>query len=262
MSGKVLVGPCGFPEARARLFRDFRILEVQEGFYRPLRPERAARWRAEAPEGFVFTLKAWQLLTHEPSSPTYRRLGRPLSAAERRLAGGLRWNAVTRRAWSATLETARALGAAAVLLQLPPRFDPSPAHLRRLRRFCEAAERDGRRLALEPRHPDWTDALLRRLAQELALTVAVDPFLRPPPAPGLRYFRLHGLPAYRYGHRYSDEELRRLAGMLRGPWPHWVLFNNLAMAADARRFQRLLLEGEGAQEEGRRGSSRRRTRSR
>ncbi|RMD78018.1 MAG: DUF72 domain-containing protein [Gammaproteobacteria bacterium] len=237
---RVRVGPCGFPEARARLFRDFSILEVQASFYRPVPPATAARWRAEAPPGFLFTLKAWQLLTHEPSSPTYRRLGRPLSAAERRLAGGLRWNPVTRRAWAATLETARALGAAAVLLQLPASFDPRPAHLRRLRRFCEGAERGGMRLAVELRGPAWEDRLLRRLARELAFTPVVDPFLRPPPAPGLRYFRLHGLPAYRYAYRYTDEDLARLRGLLRGPWPHWVLFNNVAMAEDARRFLRLL----------------------
>lgn len=70
----VQVGCCGFPLAQARYFRAFRLLEVQQTFYQPPRLTTLQRWRATAPEGFEFTLKAWQLITHEPSSPTYRRL--------------------------------------------------------------------------------------------------------------------------------------------------------------------------------------------
>lgn len=84
---QVRVGTCGFPEAQARLFRDFGILEVQRTFYRPPRVTTAERWRREAPTGFVFTLKAWQLVTHEASSPTYRHRGVALSAAQRAQAG-------------------------------------------------------------------------------------------------------------------------------------------------------------------------------
>ncbi|MHC1610664.1 MAG: DUF72 domain-containing protein [Candidatus Methanospirareceae archaeon] len=40
----------------------------------------AERWRLRAPKEFEFTVKAWQLITHEPTSPTYRkaRLGSSL----------------------------------------------------------------------------------------------------------------------------------------------------------------------------------------
>ena len=77
--GKIFVGTCGFAEAQQRLFRDFTVLEVQQTFYQPPRVSTAQRWRSTAPNDFIFTLKAWQLITHEATSPTYRRLKEPLS---------------------------------------------------------------------------------------------------------------------------------------------------------------------------------------
>ncbi len=50
------------------------MLELQKTFYRPPRLPTAERWRRETPAEAEFTLKAWQLITHEPSSPTYRRV--------------------------------------------------------------------------------------------------------------------------------------------------------------------------------------------
>ena len=240
---RVLVGVCGFPEARVRLYRDLDLVEVQRTFYQPPAPETAARWRAEAPPGFVFTLKAWQLVTHEPASPTYRRLRERLPPRALAECGGLRWNRTTRMAWARTLEVAAALEARAVVVQTPARFGPTAANLRRLRRFFTEAPRAGLRMVFEPRGAGWEDALLRALAAELDLVIAVDPFLRPPPARrGLRYLRLHGRPAYRYRYRYTDEDLRALAAIV-GGGPACVLFNNLHMAGDARRFRALLSAG-------------------
>jgi uncharacterized protein YecE (DUF72 family) len=76
--------------------------------------------------------------------------------------------------------------------------------------------------------------------RDLGVVVAVDPFLRPPIGRGLRYLRLHGRPAYRYHYRYSDADLRALEAVLSRTGPTWVLFNNDAMAADARRFLKRL----------------------
>jgi uncharacterized protein YecE (DUF72 family) len=55
------------------------VVEVQQTFYEPPADTTIRRWRARAPAAFEFTLKAWQLITHEPSSPTFRRLKRPLT---------------------------------------------------------------------------------------------------------------------------------------------------------------------------------------
>ena len=64
----VCVGCCGFPMGRKAYFQRFSLVEVQQTFCKPPRLETLARWHQEAPEGFEFILKAWQLITHEPSS--------------------------------------------------------------------------------------------------------------------------------------------------------------------------------------------------
>lgn len=211
-------------------------MEVQRTFYQPPRPQTAAAWRARAPADFVFTLKAWQLITHERSSPTYRRLREPLDAAELATAGGFRWNRITRMAWARTRESARALEAEAVLFQAPGRFRPTPENIARLRGFFTAIERDGRRMILELRGIEWDDTTVERLCRELDLVHAVDPFLRPAAGTGLQYLRLHGRPAYHYRYRYTDPDLGWLAAQLDTTRPARVLFNNDSMAEDARRF--------------------------
>ncbi|NIR31785.1 MAG: DUF72 domain-containing protein [Gammaproteobacteria bacterium] len=233
-----LVGTCGFCEAQDRIFRDFGILEVQRTFYQPPGVSTAARWRQRAPERFVFTLKAWQLITHEASSPTYRRLKEGLSEQALARAGSFRWNATTRMAWDRTREIAEALRAEAIVFQTPRRFVPTGQNIRRLSRFFEAIERNGRRMVFEPRGEAWSDDIVRALVRDLDLIHGVDPFLRKPVGRGLRYFRLHGRPAYHYRYRYADADLRALQGMLSRIWPNRVLFNNDSMASDARRFLR------------------------
>ena len=52
----------------------------------------------------------------------------------------------------------------------------------------------------------------------------------------LNYFRLHGLTGYHY--TYSDEELKKLAGLCRAR-ENYVLFNNASMWEDAGRFKGL-----------------------
>ncbi len=240
LRARVKVGTCGFAESRARTWADFDLLEVQQTFYQPPREETAARWREQAPEEFFFTLKAWQLITHEHTSPTYRRLREPLSGADLARAGAFRWNGVTRMAWRRTLGIARALRARAVLFQTPRSFLPTPEHLRNLRRFFEAIEREGLRLVFEPRGEAWRGEILRPLLADLGLLHGVDPFLDRPLGRGLRYFRLHGRPAWNYGYRYSDGDLRVLKRRLNRAWGTWVLFNNAGMAQDARRFIALL----------------------
>src|SRR4051794_35225249 len=121
----VRVGLCGFTMALADYVREFPVVEVQQTFYQPPADATLLRWRRQAPPGFEFTLKAWQLITHEASSPTYRRLRRPLDADERRECGSFRTTPVVLEAWSRTLQCARLLRATAVLMQCPRSFRPT-----------------------------------------------------------------------------------------------------------------------------------------
>lgn len=234
------VGTCGFAEAQAQLFREFDLLEVQQTFYQPPRVPTVQRWRERAPKGFIFTIKAWQLLTHEPTSPTYRRLKEGLSDAELLQAGSFKWSNVARMAWTRTREIAEALGAKAIVFQTPRSFHPTQQNLQQLYRFFQQIDRGQQHLVFEPRGEAWNDAMLRQLIGDLGLVHGVDPFLRQPVGRGLRYFRLHGRPAYHYRYRYSDGDLLQLKQALSKTWPNWVLFNNDAMADDARRFLKLI----------------------
>jgi uncharacterized protein YecE (DUF72 family) len=233
----VRVGCCGFGMARREYFRRFPLVEVQQTFYQPPRPETLRRWRAEAPETFEFSVKAWQLITHPPTSPTYRRLRAPIAAGRREHYGAFRPTAEVTQAWEATLAAARCLAARAVLFQCPASFQPTAENLANLRGFFAQLrpQAEGLRLVWEPRGP-WPRELVAELCLELGLIPAVDPF-QDLPYPDLpRYFRLHGGPGYR--HRYGDAELTRLLGWTRGEG--YCLFNNLGMAEDAARLLRLL----------------------
>ncbi len=72
---RVKIGCCGFPRGMKDYFSQFRLVEVQQTFYKMPKLETALRWRQQAPSDFEFTLKDWQLITHPPTSPTYRRAG-------------------------------------------------------------------------------------------------------------------------------------------------------------------------------------------
>lgn len=98
------VGCCGFAGGRARYFDTFPVVEVQKSFYEPpKRDSTLQRWRDEAPDGFEFTLKAWQIITHDASSPTYRRLNEPLSDGQKKQVGSFRYTGIVRRAWQTML---------------------------------------------------------------------------------------------------------------------------------------------------------------
>ena len=84
----VWVGCCGWAAAPARYVQQFRTIELQSTFYQPPALDLAARWRRDVAQDFRFCLKAWQLITHPASSPTYRKLRAPLSERSKRAAGG------------------------------------------------------------------------------------------------------------------------------------------------------------------------------
>src|SRR3954452_13844602 len=164
---EVWVGLCGFTMAFTDYVREFPVVEVQQTFYEPPADATLLRWRRRAPLRFEFTLKAWQLITHEASSPTYRRLRRPLSSRERRECGSFRTTPIVLEAWSRTVQCARLLRATALLLQCLRSFRATPENTQRLREFFAAIDRPtGVRILWEPRGP-WPPELVLVLCREL-----------------------------------------------------------------------------------------------
>ena len=212
-------------------------MEVQRTFYDPPAEGVLRRWRASAPPGFEFTIKAWQLVTHESTSPTYRRLRRPLPPEHHGEVGSFRTTAPVLEAWARTLACARLLRATAVLLQCPRSFRPTDENVARLRSFAGGVERPEGRLLWEPRGA-WPDALVAELCADLDLVHVVDPMQAETVTPEQTYYRLHGTTSSRHVH--TAAELRDLRARIDGRPRPYVLFNNLPRVGDAERFLDLL----------------------
>ncbi len=143
--------PAGLPPTRflAAYAAQLPAVEVNATFHRMPRPALLAGWRAQAPPGFVFALKAPQRVTH------FQRL----VGAEESVAAF----------YEAAAELGDALGP--VLFQLPPAFAKD---LPRLRDFLALLPRGGR-AAFEFRHPSWLSPdVLGVLADAGAALCAAD----------------------------------------------------------------------------------------
>jgi uncharacterized protein YecE (DUF72 family) len=107
----------------------FPTVELNNTFYRMPKPDQMRAWAAQVPDGFVFTVKAPQRITH------FKRLADPGDTL------GILY------------DTAGVLGErlGPVLYQLPPNFKKD---LPRLAEFL-AALPPGRRAAFELRHESW-----------------------------------------------------------------------------------------------------------
>src|SRR3712207_50982 len=233
----VLVGLCGWTVSQASYVRRFPVVEVQHTFYEPPSDAVLTRWRTQLPICFEFTIKAWQIVTHESNSPTYRRLKQPLPDSARSQVGAFRTSPPVLAGWQRTLECARILQATAVLLQCPRSFRPTPDNVERLRNFMAQVKRPAGRLLWEPRG-EWPTQLLTELCAELDLVHVVDPMHSEPVTPEQTYYRLHGTTGSRHVH--TDDELRRLREMVDGRVSPYVMFNNLPRVSDAERFLALL----------------------
>ena len=236
----VRVGLCGWTVSQSSYVRRFPVVEVQHTFYEPPADAVLARWRAQVPADFEFTIKAWQLITHDASSPTYRRLRAPLTDLDRAAVGGFRTSPIVLGAWERTLQCAAILRATAILLQCPASFRPTEDNIDRLRSFFATVERPTDvGILWEPRGA-WPPNLVATLCRELGLVHVVDPFVSTSVTPEQTYFRLHGTTGAR--HVYTDAELEQLADMLPAGEgsPAYVLFNNLPRVDDARRFRAIL----------------------
>lgn len=256
----IKVGTSGFGIARSKYTGEFECVEVQHTFYQPPRISTLERWREEAPPDFEFVIKAWQLITHDAKSPTYRRLKKELSQSERQEAGYFRSTPVVKEAWEVTLACALALRARTILFQCPASFKQTKENISNLRKFFRTVARGSKRtadrhalnFAWEPRG-DWAPEVVKTICDELGLCHAVDPFVASTVTPDKLYFRLHGRGGWRY--EYDQEEIRELAAMIPakksgasksqdsvGVQGSYVFFNNVRMIQDALRFREILAE--------------------
>jgi uncharacterized protein YecE (DUF72 family) len=234
----VRLGLCGWNGSQRAYFTDFDCVEIQSTFYDPPALAVARKWRAAAPSGFEFSIKAWQLITHTAASPTYRRLRSPIPATERNCVGSFRQTEQVWQAWQRTVEIARALDARVILFQCPKSFLPTSENLINLSIFFRRVDKESFRLAWEPRGDAWSEGVVRDLCANYDLIHCVDPFEANSVYGDLTYWRLHGRGSYSY--RYTDGDLARLKQRLgEQRQPGYVLFNNFSSKADALRLRQL-----------------------
>ncbi|MEV8594260.1 DUF72 domain-containing protein [Streptomyces sp. NPDC052012] len=257
---RALVGSGWYPvgrrdaEGRLRHYAErFPVVEVDASYY-ALPAERNSRlWVERTPDGFVFDVKAFSLLTGHPARPSVMPQGLPPDAGD---------PGVLDQVWAhfaagiAPLRHAGRLGG--VLFQFPPWFRPGA----RAERFLEQTARRTRGwpLAVEFRHPAWwreerAEATRALLARYGMAAVAVDmnpalpssiPPVTPVTSPRLSVVRFHGRSTAwgtgskedRFRYAYDDGELGawvpRLHALAERVDRVHVLFNNCCGDAAVR----------------------------
>lgn len=235
----IKIGCCGFPAARKKYFGSFAVVEVQQTFYQPPDLSLARKWRAEAPQDFEYTVKAWQLITHEPKSPTYRKLSFPVPGSKEKHYGSFKSTEEVRQAWERTREIADILGARVIVFQCPPSFEPTEENKKNVKRFFSDIDRSRYVFAWEPRGI-WEPKDIEPVCRELNLVHVVDPLASSPAYGSIFYYRLHGRGGYRY--KYTVNDLEQVKGCLWTGKSGYVLFNNAHMLEDATAFRKLVSE--------------------
>lgn len=228
----VRVGCCGFPVARERYRRAFDLVEINSTFYRYPRHSLLEKWRREAPEGFEFSVKAHQDISHKHR---------------------MRMNGGCLDAFRSMVDICHVLGARVLLIQSPASFGPTPENLEWLERFFDIIDRGGLVVVWESRGQGWEDPSVRttlaEVLRESGVSHVTDP-LRVMPAHigGVAYFRLHGLGPRMYYYQYSRKELESLVERIRplenGGKEVYVLFNNLSMWEDGQRLIEYVRRGD------------------
>lgn len=209
----------GFPAEGTHLARYaevFDAVEVNSSFYRPHRRATYARWAAEVPLDFRFSVKVPKAITHE------LRLARCAKALDE------------------FLGPVQGLGEklGCLLVQLPPKLEFEAAAAGRFLRLLRA--RHVRAVVIEPRHPSWFEPRAHELLEthRIARAAADPPRSAADGTPGgwggLAYHRLHGSPrmyfsAYQRG--FLDSLAARLGRDAAACGEAWCIFDNTGARA-------------------------------
>lgn len=244
----VKIGCCGFPLSRTKYYSEYSVVELQNTFYELPSIEWCYKTRSEAPESFEFVVKAWQVLTHPCTSPTWRKMRRKPSGDLEKY-GFLKPTRENLEAFSRVLEVADTLRSRIILLQTPSSMVFNDEAIGSVREFFrEVSTLSSKRiiLAWEPRG-EWARRLdvLSGIIEDYGVIHVVD-ILKSKPLPnssGLLYSRLHGLNGeVNYKYRYSVEDFMNMKSVLENLdfREAYVMFNNVYMKLDSASFKKIL----------------------
>ena len=204
----------------------FDTVEVNNTFYHLPEVATFKHWRQQAPDDFIYAVKASRYITH------MKRLIEP------------------REALRLFLQRARRLGRhlGPVLYQLPPSFRPN---LERLRAFCRMLPKALTHV-IEFRHKEWLAEATFDLLAEYQVCLCLHDIIpnHPRRVTGkAAYVRFHGVGS-KYGGSYGEDQLAEWAKWMRvtaeGGVPVYAYFNNDGNAYavyNAQTLRRLLQAG-------------------
>jgi uncharacterized protein YecE (DUF72 family) len=206
---RALFYPKGLPQRRWFEYyaEHFDTVEINNSFYRLPKAETFEKWRAQAPPGFCYAVKANRFLTQakklKDCEEPLQRMMTPFRALGDRLGP--------------------------ILYQLPPRFR---INLDRLERFLELVPKDVSNV-FEFRDGSWyvpeTFAMLDRHGAGFCVHDMAGSATERVATGKLAYVRFHGATGKYHG-RYPDERLLSwtdwIVGQARSGRPVWCYFNN------------------------------------
>lgn len=249
----IYVGVCKFTK---KMYSLFQTVEIQRTFYNIPKIETVEKWRLEAPNNFIFSFKVFQGLTHNKSSPTWRRYSGKITEEEMINVGDLKVNEYTMKYIEIMAKFAKILESSVVVVQTPSSFKPTKENISNAELFFDAFTRVLQRenakaiIGWEPRGT-WLknpDSILQLISDNDHVIHVTDPMYHDPvKLSKTLYFRLHGKPYLNYRYKYTDGDFRLLIGKIRdfldqGIKEIYVMFNNVNMINDAKTFQEFLNE--------------------
>lgn len=249
---KIVVGTCGLPAKVKNLINKIDGVEIQETFYNPIGEKRFKKLAELTRLGLVLTMKAWQVITHPSSSPTWRRLRKK---PEGRIDnyGYLKPSEENFNALEQSLRIATSIGAEVMVLQTPPSMK-CVGREQELRSFFSTASgissKNKVMIAWEPRGEcRKADVLLESLAHDYEVIIIRDAGkekVKPYTVGGRRvlYTRLHGKNGgeVNYKYYYSDSDLLVIKENVKGNTFDiaYIMFNNIFMLENAVKFRELI----------------------
>ncbi|MCX8169145.1 MAG: DUF72 domain-containing protein [Candidatus Methanomethylicia archaeon] len=241
---KIYVGCCGIPGGLEKYSREFKVVELNNIFYKLPKPETAEKWAKIVPGDFVFCIKVFQGVTHPISSPTWKKSGiKDLDKLKNKV-GFLKPTNEVFEFWKQTMEICKILKARICLIQLPESFRENEENLKNMDIFFSNIERKFP-IALELR--GWSREKFKEVCEKYDLISCVDPFKYQPvhfSKNNIAYFRLHGLGKKIYNYKFTDEDLQKLKSIVEelNVSECYVLFNNMYMYNDAKRFVQITMK--------------------
>ena len=242
---QIHIGCSGFPVGRKRYYKEFNHVDVQITFYQILSDERLLKWREEAPEDFVFNIKAFQGITHPARSSTWRRA----NIEKKQNFGYFRNTSEVFWSWRETIREAGILGSKYILIQLPKSFRQTGENLKNIYNFFENIDRKQFKIAIELR--GWEEDWIGKLCRDFDLIDVVDLNRREPVWLGSSqtlYVRFHGkydqngriYAHYNYDPFELEEMAKRVKSFQDRAREAWINFNNTAMFKNALMFKEII----------------------